>query len=70
MEDNAALKALETWWCDQVKRARDDERAAVVALLREEERLHETHGSRFVASSLRHLGDIIEHGVHRREEEG
>ena len=46
-----------------------EERAAVVAMLREEERLHEAHGSRLVASSLRHLGDIIERGEHCREEE-
>ena len=49
--------------CDDALR----ERAAVVAWLREEERLHEAHGSRLVASSLRHLGDIIERGEHRRE---
>jgi len=44
------------------------ERAAVVALLREEERLYEKHWSLHVASSLRRLCDIIERGEHRREE--
>lgn len=45
------------------------ERAAVVALLREEERLYEKHWWLHVASSLRRLCDIIERGEHRREEE-
>jgi hypothetical protein len=45
------------------------ERADVVALLREDERMHEMHRYHGIASVLRHLGDIIERGEHRREEE-
>ena len=47
---------------------RDMERAAVVAWLRDVERMHETNGSRLVASILSHNTDAIERGEHRREE--
>ena len=55
--------------CDGLAEEAQAERAAVVAWLREEERLHEKHWSTIVASSLRHLGDAIERGDHRREED-
>ena len=52
----------------EIERLRQ-ERAAVVTLLREDERMHEMHRYHGIASVLRHLGDIIERGEHRREEE-
>lgn len=64
-EIEKAIQLLEEDIADAVA----EERAAVVAWLRKEERLHQKHGSTIVASSLRHLGDSIEIGEHRREEE-
>lgn len=54
---------------EAIAKAVAEERAAVVALLREEERLYEKHWWLHVASSLRRLCDIIDRGEHRREEE-
>lgn len=45
------------------------ERAAVVAWLREVERIYEMHGSRLISSVFRRHTDMIERGEHRREEE-
>ena len=45
------------------------ERAAVVALLRESQRMYQMHRSPGVESLVRNLADIIERGEHRREGE-
>jgi hypothetical protein len=45
------------------------ERASVVALLRESQRMYQMHRSPGAESLVRNLADIIERGEHRREEE-
>lgn len=45
------------------------ERADAVAWLRDVERMHETNGSRLVASVMSRNTDAIERGEHRREGE-
>ena len=51
-----------------IQNAVEKERAAVVALLRESQRMYQMHRSPGVESLVRNLADIIERGEHRREE--
>lgn len=63
-------------WTEEAARAENlnaedakKERAAVVALLRESQRMYQMHRYPGVESLVRNLADIIERGEHRREEE-
>jgi hypothetical protein len=55
--------------CDGFAAEAEAERAAVVAMLRESQRMYQMHRSPGVESLVRNLADIIERGEHRREEE-
>jgi hypothetical protein len=70
-EDALELLRNEISWALDLSeaRGRSNERAAVVAWLRDVARMHETNGSRLVASVMSRNTDAIERGDHRREED-
>lgn len=51
-----------------ITNAIERERASVVALLRESQRMYQMHRSPGAESLVRNLADVIERGEHRREE--
>jgi N-methylhydantoinase B/oxoprolinase/acetone carboxylase alpha subunit len=63
-EIEKAIQLLE----EDIAAAVAEERAAVVALLRESQRMYQMHRSPGAESLVRYLADIIERGEHRREE--
>lgn len=77
LEANEWLKAQRILDNEEAARlydfARDNgkalERDAVVALLRESQRMYQMHRSPGAESLVRNLADIIQRGEHRREEE-
>lgn len=62
-------EALQTWWCHQVKRAREEERAAVVSYLRAAALGAAARGARERANAFDEAAALVESQDYRREED-